>query len=268
MQESESWSYKYRVSDESVKRVIEVGKVLTPYFASMRQLLDRVQEGDRVLEIGCGTGQYIAFLAMKKNIEAHAVDYSEKATAFTSALAKKLGVVVNVQRADIQSLPYPDGFFSVVFGDQVIGHVEDMDKAMAELVRVMKPGGLVLLTFANRVRLDGWPLFAWLKGGMPYRQRSLSPWAVRSLVRRHGVDLVGSYGEIPFLARSFSLLRERLGLSIASRKSNSSDQETGQVPKPPSRKYLRLERLLPRWFCVNYGVVGKKRLFDADVANM
>lgn len=91
----------------------------------------------RVLEVGCGGGQFAARLA-EENLASHVVatDRSERFVALTAAR----GVTAEV--ADVQDLPFEDGSFDVVAAMWMLYHVPDLDRAFAELRRVLRPGGL------------------------------------------------------------------------------------------------------------------------------
>lgn len=92
-----------------------------------------------ILDAGCGTG----YLSLKLAPFGHvtAVDISEEAIAF----AKKRGV--KAERASISDLPFDAGTFDVIVSIDVLYHnaVKDDGKALCELRRVLKPGGLLIM---------------------------------------------------------------------------------------------------------------------------
>ena len=97
----------------------------------------RQEAASRVLEVGCGGGQFAARLA-DENPDAQlvAVDRSPRFVELTSARG------VTAQVADIQALPFDDGAFDVVAAMWMLYHVPDLDQGLAEVRRVLRPGGL------------------------------------------------------------------------------------------------------------------------------
>lgn len=102
----------------------------------------------RVLEAGCGTGLILARAAQVAK-EAVGVDLSPGMLE----LARERGL--SVHEADVTRLPFPDASFDVVYSFKVLAHVEEIRAAVAELSRVTKPGGHLLLEFYNPTSLRG-----------------------------------------------------------------------------------------------------------------
>lgn len=103
--------------------------------------------GQRVLDIGCGVGTTAIAMATRFMVRVTAADVSadmlDRATANVAAAGVRERV--SVEPADICALPYPDGHFDRVVAEAVTMFV-DRDRAIGELVRVCRPGGLVLAT--------------------------------------------------------------------------------------------------------------------------
>lgn len=99
--------------------------------------------GRDVLEVGCGTGLILQRLAALART-ARGVDLS--AGMLAQARARGLDVV----QADATRLPFPEASFDVVVSFKVMAHVEDICAAMAEIARVVRPGGYVAVEFYNR----------------------------------------------------------------------------------------------------------------------
>ncbi|MCL5264045.1 MAG: methyltransferase domain-containing protein [Chloroflexi bacterium] len=103
-------------------------------------------DAKRILDVGCGIGTYVRkFRAFSSEVYGVDVDH-EKVTEAGASLP-------NVVVAPAEELPYPDGFFDVVFLHEVIEHVHSDEKAIAEAVRVMSPGGHLVIFAPNRLYL-------------------------------------------------------------------------------------------------------------------
>jgi SAM-dependent methyltransferase len=94
-----------------------------------------------VLEVGCGEGELAARMQAELAATVVAVDQSARMVE----LARARGVDARV--ADVQALPFEHASFDVAVAAWVLFHVPDLDRGIAELARVLKPGGrLVAVT--------------------------------------------------------------------------------------------------------------------------
>jgi SAM-dependent methyltransferase len=101
--------------------------------------------GTLVLEAGCGTGCQTRFLAANNPKSSFVcVDISPDSLVQAKASAQKRGFTnVCFQQASLFKLPFADGMFDVVFVCFVLEHLSDPVGALAELKRVLKPGGQI-----------------------------------------------------------------------------------------------------------------------------
>jgi ubiquinone/menaquinone biosynthesis C-methylase UbiE len=102
--------------------------------------------GARILEAGCGTGRILERLAP---IASHAVGADLSRGMLSGARRRGLRVV----QAELGALPFPDGFFDLVYSFKVLAHVPEIRAALEELTRVTRPGGTLLLEFYNPLSL-------------------------------------------------------------------------------------------------------------------
>ncbi len=109
---------------------------------------------DAVLECACGTGLLTAVLAPRCR-SVVATDFSEKMLARAEKKCAKFGNV-RFEKADILRLPYPGAQFDAVVAANVIHLLDEPLRALAELRRVCRPGGrLIIPTYMNRTEKGG-----------------------------------------------------------------------------------------------------------------
>ena len=98
--------------------------------------IDRAMTGNSdVLEVGCGTGAMAERINALPGVSLVAIDYSERFVELTAARG------VDTRQADICYLPFEDDSFDVVYAGWMLYHVRDLDRALAEIRRVLRPGG-------------------------------------------------------------------------------------------------------------------------------
>lgn len=102
-------------------------------------------EGARILDNGCGVGMYTAkFRQFSPSVAGVEIDPAVAAEASSRA-----GARIAVARGE--ELPFADGSFDVVFSHEVIEHVGDDRRYAAEMVRVLFPGGRIVMFCPNRL---------------------------------------------------------------------------------------------------------------------
>ena len=95
----------------------------------------------RILEVGCGEGELAERFLRELGCEVVASDQSERMVELTRARG------VDARVADVRALPFHDGEFDCAFAGWMLYHVREVDRALAELARVLRPGGrLVAVT--------------------------------------------------------------------------------------------------------------------------
>jgi ubiquinone/menaquinone biosynthesis C-methylase UbiE len=95
----------------------------------------------RVLDAGCGTGSLMDRLRERSDVEVTGIDVAPEALAFS----RKRGQDRLIQ-GDLTALPFATASFDLVTALEVVEHVESDETALAELCRVLKPGGTLLLS--------------------------------------------------------------------------------------------------------------------------
>jgi ubiquinone/menaquinone biosynthesis C-methylase UbiE len=98
------------------------------------------------LEIGAGTGFFSLNLRQAGVLdEVHVTDISPGMVEAARTNAKQLGFDLEGRTADAETLPYDDDTFDIVVGHAVIHHIPDVEQAFREMLRVLKPGGRVVI---------------------------------------------------------------------------------------------------------------------------
>lgn len=96
----------------------------------------------RALEIGCGTGFFLLNLRQAGVLDEGAVtDISPGMVEVAKRNARGLGFEIAGEVADAERLPYGDGEFDLVIGHAVLHHIPDVEQALREVLRVLRPGG-------------------------------------------------------------------------------------------------------------------------------
>ena len=112
-----------------------------------------VGSGDRVLDMGCGAGRH-AFALYRRGARVVALDRDKAElkdvagmfAAMAAAGEVPVGATATALRGDAYALPFGDASFDRVVAAEVLEHLPDDGRAMAELFRVVRPGGLVAVT--------------------------------------------------------------------------------------------------------------------------
>ncbi|WP_064682472.1 class I SAM-dependent methyltransferase [Rhizobium bangladeshense] len=116
-------------------------KKLAPMLIDFAGLAD----GDRVLDVGCGTGSLTFALAEKPSLqEIAAIDYSP--VFVEAAMRRNTDPRIAIRQADACALPFEDNRFDRAMSLLVLHFVPEAGKAVAEMARVVRPGGVVAAT--------------------------------------------------------------------------------------------------------------------------
>ena len=108
-------------------------------------LLPHLKSGHRVLDFGCGPGTISVGLARAiEPGELHGIDMEESQIGIARAAAQAGGHAnATFHVGDVTALPFEDNFFDAAHCHAVLMHVPDTPRVLAEVKRVLKPGGII-----------------------------------------------------------------------------------------------------------------------------
>lgn len=191
-------------------------------------------DGKRVLEVGCGMGSHAALL-IAAGAGYTGIDLTQPAVDMTKQRLELFGLNGEVQRADAEQLPFEAASFDAVWSWGVIHHSASFDRCLAEITRVLRPGGHLMLMVYHHPSLF-WYLYCVLARGV-----------VKGELRRRSLEDIyldqmdGAY------ARRFS--RKELASFFASSYGELTIDVVGQkeelFPLPRSQLKRRLVTLTP-----------------------
>jgi ubiquinone/menaquinone biosynthesis C-methylase UbiE len=114
------------------------------------------QATGHTLEVAIGTGLNLPFYPA--GVELTGSDLSPGMLGIAQTRARQLGRVVDLREADAQALPFPDASFDTVVCTFSLCAIPDERRAVSEMTRVLRPGGLLLL--ADHIAGATWPVRA------------------------------------------------------------------------------------------------------------
>jgi ubiquinone/menaquinone biosynthesis C-methylase UbiE len=118
--------------------------------------------GAALLDVGCGTGHYVRSLR-ERGYDAAGVDASEGMLAH----ARINNPGARIEAGDVDHLPFADGAFDYVLSIEVLRYLARTQSAISEMARVLKPGGVALVTAAPALSLNGYAAINKLTSRLP-----------------------------------------------------------------------------------------------------
>jgi SAM-dependent methyltransferase len=109
----------------------------------------QLADGRRALDAGCGLGYGARILQAAGALSVDGVDVSD---ATVEAARMEAGEAVQLAVADVAALPFADDTFDLVVCFEVIEHIDERERALDELARVLAPGGVLAISSPNRLQ--------------------------------------------------------------------------------------------------------------------
>lgn len=145
-------------------------KISPVFYALLRAIECRHMSGTvfemPVLDLGCGDGMFGNILFDSKP---GAISYGIDLCLEDIQKAKETNIYRLLQMADIERLPFADNSIGSIFSNSVFEHLESIDMALNEAMRVLKPGGKLVLTSPNSRLVDNF-FFARLLRSIGFKQ--------------------------------------------------------------------------------------------------
>ena len=153
----------------------------------------QLRDGERVLEVGCGYGWISRALWAAAKVEWFGVDRSGEMVRHLHSTSTICPPHASV--ADAGLLPFKDGEFDKVLCTGVLMHIADDERAVQELVRVLRPGGILVCSINNALSPCSLPVRLWNLRKKGFIQKFRFPTSFRGILRAAGVELTGMSGD-------------------------------------------------------------------------
>lgn len=126
-----------------------------PRDVKFKKYLDllEMKKWEKVLDVGCGQGIFLARVAKTYEADCTGVDISKKSIATAKRWKSPR---LRFQVTDATQLPFKDESFDYLLSFDVLEHIQDQVKVLSEMVRVLKPGGSLLVYTINKNQRYTW----------------------------------------------------------------------------------------------------------------
>ena len=173
----------------------------------------------KALEVGCGGGILTMEIA-RTGFETTGIDLSSSSIIQARMQAEINGLSINYQVGDAMHLPFEDKKFDVVFCCDVLEHLPDVNKAVAEISRVLKNGGTFFYDTINRTILSKlvvikiaqeWKRYAFMPPNLHVWKMFIKPAELKSVLFENGFDNKDIKGMVPNVnpLKMLPILRKR-----------------------------------------------------------
>jgi len=176
-------------------------------------------KGKTALDIGCGGG-FLAEEFAAAGFSVTGIDPSANSLRTAGMHAKQAGLSIDYRQGFAEDLPFPDASFDVVYCCDVLEHVRDLNRCIAEISRVTKPGGIFFFDTINRTFLSKlvviklwqeWKRFALVRPGLHVYEMFIRPEELKELCYAYNIPVSDLKGMKPNInpLRFMQLLHRR-----------------------------------------------------------
>lgn len=163
----------------------------------VRLIPDRRASYDVVVDVGCGSGYSLPKLAQRfAPRELVGVDIDPQMLAVARTEAARTGANVRLLESSSTRMPLADGSVDLLFCHQTFHHLVEQEAALAEFLRVLKPGGLLLFAESTRRYIHSWIIRVLFRHPMEV-QRSAPEYL--QMLRQAGFAVPPSQVSYPYL---------------------------------------------------------------------
>jgi len=182
---AERWDARAEVNARAPDRSVELDRVWDAL---------RLSRGARVLDAGCGTGQWAIALA-ERGARVTAIDLSPEMIRLARDHARARGQHIEWRTGDVTRLADPLAVFDAIHARVLLQLVPDVPGALRELRRVLRPGGRLLASVPGALS----PIYraSWMRhlpGGDP-GNNYLLPWELENLLLEYGWRVIDGWAE-------------------------------------------------------------------------
>lgn len=178
-------------------------------FGYMRRVLvDELRidvRGKKTLDVGCGGG-ILAEEFARLGCAVTGIDPSEKSLVAARSHAQAAGLSIDYRQASGERIPFADATFDLTYCCDVLEHVRDLNQVIAEISRVLKPGGIFLYDTINRtlksklimIKLyQEWSWTSIMPPNLHDWRMFIKPAELIALMAEHGLENQGQTGLAP-----------------------------------------------------------------------
>jgi len=156
-----------------------------------------IPDTSKVLEIGCGTGNILTYLAQVKDCNCYGIDISKDSEKIIKMFETKRNVKINFKIGDGFNVPFQNDFFDVVYSEGVIEHFDDenIENMIKEHIRVCKMGGLIIISVPNKYNIPLTIIKKIMAERYPhYPEKSFTINELKVLMEKCGTEVIAQDG--------------------------------------------------------------------------
>jgi len=190
------------------------------YAVTVLRKLNIDPKGKTALEVGSGGGILTEEIC-KMGFTTTGIDPADESLQTASNHAKAEGLNITYEKGSGEQLPYPDQSFDCVFCCDVLEHVRDLPKVVAEIARVLKPDGIFIYDTLNRTFISKlvaikiwqeWKRWAFMPANLHVWKMFIKPGEMKQLLSGNGLEWQGHIGSEPNISipKMLGYLRKRV----------------------------------------------------------